>query len=358
MAGPEIKTVSKVEELPGGVLPQGDSPEDAVKGLFDALGSEGEEFAEEPVKPSKPTGEEEIPAGSEEEKVEESEEPEDGDEDDEVDDSDDTPDDGDDAAAKAADLIEVTLPGGEKIKVTREEAAAGYSRTQDYTRKRQADAAEHKAEMEQVREIRTKYADRLEKLTETLKSLGPKQPDAALRTTNPGEWAARTAEYEAFQSSLEQVGGAKAAISDEEKAELNTAAQAHIESEWTKVVTAVPEWADAAKANPALAELRSFAMKEHGFTEAEIDNLADHRLLLMLRENFTLRQRRDAAAKGVEEKREKVGVKLEPGASQASRQTPKARRAKMQKQADQRAAQTGSVTDAARAIELMLADED
>lgn len=366
-AEPKIITVNKAEDLPGGVMPEGDSPEDAEKGLFDALGSE-EEFAEDPAAESGKDGAEgDAESKSKDKKAEKPEETEDDEseddpEDDDADDADDkdTESKDGDEAGKVVEY-EVTLPGGEKKKVSLDELTAGYSRTEDYTRKRQRDADEHRQAMTEVREIRSQYADRLEKLKDTLTSLGPKRPDVALRKTNPGEWAAQEAEWSAFQESIGKVGNAQGAISEEEKAEKAEARQAYVDSEWEKAAAAVPEWQDPAKATTELATLRTFAMKDLHFTEAEIDSLADHRLLLMLRENFTLRNERATAVAEVERKRREASEaagRLEPGASSARPKSKAKTKAKAQQAADERAARSGSVGDAAKAIELLLGADD
>jgi hypothetical protein len=359
--GSEATTVTSADEIPGGLLAMGgESPEEAEQGLFEALGSD-EEF-EETQDESKPTSKKAKKAdesGAEEE-AEESED----DDTVEVEDVEETETesegesaDGDDADQDEADLFEVTLPGGEKKKVTRDELVAGYSRTEDYTRKRQRDADEHRTAMAEVREIRSQYADRLGKLKETLESMGPKKPDSELRKSNPGEYAAQMADYQAFQDGLTRVGGARTAISEEEQKEQVEAFQAHVEQEWTKVVAAVPEWQKPEVATKALAELKTFAMSEYGFTEGEIDSLADARLLLMLRENHSSRQKRQQAKAKVDEHRAEASKRLEPG-TRNPKPTAGKRKAAAQKAADERALQTGNVHDAARAIEMLLGDDD
>lgn len=370
MAQPEITVVSKKEDLPGSIDLAGDSIEDATQGLFDAL-AEDEDFAEETESTSGPEGDRKPAEEPKRKEAEAESEDEDDDADttdnaseDEAEESEDETDedeseeDGDEGEADDADLIEVTLPGGEKIKVTREEAAAGYSRTQDYTRKRQADAEEHRQAMTEVREIRSQYAERLEKLQEVLEGLGPKKPDDALRKTNPGEWAAQMGEYQAFQESLGKISTSREVISEEERAEQMEGLKAAVQAEWEKMVTFVPEWKDEAKANEDLLSLRNFAMESYGFNEQEIDGLVDHRLLRMLRDVHALQTKRESAKDEVEKKKAKAKAKLEPGSSDPTRKSASKTKKAAIKQANERAAQSGSVTDAAKAIELILSDED
>ncbi len=359
---PKVITVKDGDDLPPGLLPDGMSLDEAEAGLFDALGSDDDELFEEAEELEQSTPE--VDEDVDDEEVDEDRDDVDDDEDpddlDDVDDKEDL-DDGSDADdvdddSDDGNLIEVTLPGGEKITVTPKEAAAGYSRTEDYTRKRQRDVADHADAMSEVREIRSQYAERLQKLKETLTGMGPAAPDAELRKSNPGEYAAQVAEHQAFQDTLERVGSAQDAISEEAQTERDEAVQAHVLLEWDKVVESVPEWGEQEVATVALAELRQFAIDELGFEATEIDSLVDSRLLLMLKQNFELTQKGKKGKKKVEAKKKAARKRLGPG----SARTPKkrsAKRRKRQKSADQLAATTGSVRDAARAIELTLGDD-
>jgi len=356
MSAPKIETPTSADEIPGGLFDlEGVSAEDAAAGLFDALGSDDDELFEEPeLEQSTPEGGESEEDEEEEFEFEESgDDLDDEDEEDSDDDSEDeSDDDEDDEGEDEALLYEV--PGSDGEKVTLEEALAGYSRTADYTRKRQRDATEHTEAMVEAREFRKKYADGLEKLQETLSQLGPKAPDAALRKSNPGEFAAQTAEYQAYQDTLNRVGEAQDNIAEEESAEVLQARQDHVNNEWSKIVDAVPAWKDSEVATKELAALRKFAMADYGFAAEEIDQLADSRLFLMLKENHDLKAKRKGGKKKIEQKR-KSSKRLAPGSARTPKTRSKGRR-KAQKQADQLAASTGSVTDAAKAIEMLLDD--
>jgi len=357
---PKIETPTSLDQIPGGAVPQGESQEEAMAGLFDALAAEPEfadnDDAGEPTPDEGDLGEdgESDEDDDLEDESDESDEDEEGDDLD--DDSDDESEDGEEGDEDGEDLYEVTLPGGEKKEVTLEELTAGYSRTEDYTRKRQRDAAEHTQALTEVRGIRDQYKDRLGKLEETLTQLGPKAPDAALRKSNPGEYAAQVAEFNAFQTTLSQVGEAKEAITAEEAAEIAESQRAFVNAEWAKVVQAVPEWADQQAAISGLTALRDHAVGL-GFTNDELDGLADSRLLLLLKENQELTQKRSKGKKKVETKR-KTSKRLRPG---SAKRTPASRRSKgrkAQQSADKLAHQSGSVKDAARAIEMLLGDDE
>jgi len=352
MADTNIEVVSDLNDLPGGLVPEnGVSQDEAADGLFDLLGSE-EEFSEEP-------GEEEVADLDDEEEVDADDLLDDEDEEDDLEDEEDDLDESDDGEnddEEVEALYEVTLPGGEKAEVTLDELRAGYSRTEDYTRKRQRDAAEHAEMLAETRGKRDAYVEGLERLEATLRELGPKKPDAALRQQNPGEYAAQMTEWQAYEDSINQVGQAKGAVQQEISAEDMEVARAHVQQEWEKVVTAVPEWSDEAVAVEALAKLKAFGMDIYNFTEPELDSLSDARLLLMLKENYDLKQTRSKGKKEVEKKR-KTSKRLGAGSAK-SPGTRKRGPRKAQRAANARAAQTGGVMDAARAIELALAVEE
>jgi uncharacterized protein YjiS (DUF1127 family) len=128
-----------------------------------------------------------------------------------------------------------------------------------------------------------------------------------------------------------------------------------VRAEWGKTVELVPEWSNQQTAINELAELRTYAISDLGFKADEIDSLADHRLLLMLKENYDLKQQRQKGKKVVETKR-KASKRLQPGASNKSPSAAKKANRRRQQEADQLAVQSGSVKDAARAIEMLLDD--
>lgn len=351
---PQIDVVSDLKNLPtGAVALDGVTQTEAADGLFELLESENEEFSEQPDEGEEADLDVEEDIGDDEDFLEEEDEEDDFDEeDDDLDESEDGENDGESEEA----LYEVTLPGGEKAQVNLAELTAGYSRTEDYTRKRQRDAAEHAEMLAETRGKRDAYADGLERLEATLRDLGPNKPETDLRQSNPGEYAAQLAEWQSFEASIAEVGQVKEAVQREITQEDYEIARAHVQQEWGKVVNEVPEWSNESKAREDLAALKSYGMNEHGFTETEIDSLNDARLLLMLKENYDLKQARQKGEQGVEKKK-KSSKRLAAGKAQ-SPGTRKRGRKKVQRSADARAAETGSVRDAARAIELALAAEE
>lgn len=350
-AAPDVIAVASTDELPAGLTLDGQTQAEVAEGLFDALGSDElePEFALDETEEA--DGIDESDAEVEEDDGESEDEHE---VEDDLDDAfeDESDDEMDEEAETEADLIDVTLPGGEKTKVTREEAAAGYTRTEDYTRKRQADVQEHTSVMLEANGLRDKFAVGLEKMDAMLRANGPQKPGPELRVSNPGEYAAQLAEYGAHEESLKQVADTREGINTEQTQEQVANFNEHVSAQWQKVVEVVPEWQDEKVSRVALKELRTFAIAEHGFSEQEIDSLADARLMLMLKENHDLRATRKSTAEKVT-KRKAKSTRLNPGGSNQKGATKRSAK-KTRQAANQRAASSGSVRDAAAAIELLL----
>ena len=355
---PKITTVGSMDDVPGGLIPEGgQSAREAADGLFDVLGSEGEEFYEEPQDDGSPTdddleGEDDDGSAPDDDDLE-------GEDDEFADDeSDDDGDEGEGFEELSDDTLisGVPLPGGETTEVSLEELKLGYSRQQDYTRKRQAASEEHSNAMAETRETRDQYRDRLTKVSSILEQMGPAVPTQDLRISNPGEYAAQLAEHQAYQDAISMVSGATQEISAQEQQELQRSQQDHVMQEWGKMTEALPTWTDQAVATKELTDLRQYAIDTHGFTPQEIDSVTDSRLLLLLKSDYDLKQGTTAAAESVENKRAKAKKRLAPGGRKI-KGSKKSRQRKAQGAADQRAAATGNVRDAARAIELALGDE-
>ena len=352
---PSINVVSDMSDLPGGILPEdGVSQSEATEGLFELLGSE-DEFSEQPESEDDGADFDDEESEGEPEDDFDDEDMEEEDLEDEEEPSDESEDGENDEETEEA-LYEVTLPGGEKAEVNLDELRAGYSRTEDYTRKRQRDAAEHAEMLGETRGRRDAYVEGLEKLETTLREIGPSKPSAELRQSNPGEYAAQLAEWQEFDSSISAIGNAKSAVQGEVSQETLEAQQAYVNQQWGLAVEKVPEWADEAKAVSDLAALKTFAMSEYSFSDEEISGLSDARLLLMLKNHYDMTQAQKAGEEGVNKKR-RSSKRLAAGKAKSPGKRKSSSR-KTQRSADQRAASTGSVSDAARAIELALAVED
>lgn len=248
---------------------------------------------------------------------------------------------------------------GETLKVTLEELQAGYSRTEDYTRKRQADVEEHAVEMTQVRAVRETYGAHLEQLQAVMESMTPAEgPDEELRKSDPGEYAAQKQDHADKVTAVEKVAAERAKVQAEAKKEDDAARAVLLQSEMNKLVEAIPEWKNEAVQATRTAELRDFAKATYGFTDEEIDGVVDHRLLVLLHENMQNQEKRKSGKKEIRRK-SKGARKMKPGSTRGNRGVKgRAKARKANQRSRERLAQTGGVHDAANAIEGLLGDED
>jgi hypothetical protein len=271
-----------------------------------------------------------------EDEPEQSDEPEDGEQSDDQDEP--------DKADEQPELYTVKVAGDE-VQVTLEEALKGYSREQDYTRKTQALAEQSKAEMAAIAAARDEYLSKLQTVEKIITASQPRV-DQSLRHTNPAEWSAQMLQHQQWadqRRALEaESGRLNAERSQEEARERETLASREAEA----LLAALPEWKD-----PAIAKAETAALREYGqsigFTDAELDDVLDHRAVRVLRDAMAYRDLKAKTGKvrsAVESK--KIA---KPGTASA---TPS--KAQDLQRAKTRLRQSGSVDDAEAAILRML----
>lgn len=345
-------------------------PEESVEDrLFSALDSDPEfldpdksEDADEPASDEDDTDsddpEEDDEDGDDDEEgsEEESEDDDDDEDDDSEEDEDDEDGDEEDEDQDDETLYDVKYKD-ETLKVNLQELKEGYSRTEDYTRKRQADAEEHATELTQTRQARDQYANGLDKLKQAMEFLHTEPDWDKLRKESPAEYAAQKADYAERQAAIERIGTERARVDEEVNEESLTAQNEYIQGQIEHLIIAVPEWDNATTRQSGLAELRGFAHKAYGFSDEELDQVIDHRLLLLLRENMVARKATKAGKKEIRRK-SKGKPKLKPGG--ARRKTSRKNRGKKKAgdRARERLAHSGSVDDAAAAFLHYLEDEE
>jgi hypothetical protein len=177
---------------------------------------------------------------------------------------------------------------GKDERVTLKEALAGYQRHVDYTRKTEEVATARKAiEAEQAaaRSARDQYGQVLKVI---LERLGPEdqEPTAeqwnALRAADPARYAAEYADFGRREQQRNAVRVEQARIENEKRAEQATTFRTFLDGERTRLVTALPVLKDPEKGPVEMKALRDYAQKTFNFTDAEIDQAYDHRMILML----------------------------------------------------------------------------
>lgn len=234
---------------------------------------------------------------------------------------------------------------GEEVKVTLDEALKGYSREQDYTRKTQALAEESKAEKAAIAAARDEYLGKLQTVEKIIEASQPRV-DQSLRYSNPAEWSAQMLQHQQWAEERRVVAAETERLNAERSKEEAREREAVAARETEALLTALPEWKD-----PAIAKAETAALREYGqsigFSEAELDDILDHRAVRVLRDAMAYRDLKTKSGQvrsAVESKRV-----AKPGAASA----PPSKTQDLQR-AKQRLRQSGSVDDAEAAILRML----
>lgn len=188
--------------------------------------------------------------------------------------------DGNDPAGGNAPLV--TLDTGEQLPL--DEVAKGYLRGKDYTQKTEAVARERKS----IEEVREQYAQRAQSLQTTFQNLEtfltglvPPEPDANLAATNPAAYTQQKALRDQAIGEIRQlVDMRQGAEQQVQQASADDIAR-YKAAEETKLLETMPGLKEPAKKAAFDAANKKTAL-EFGFSEAEIDKTADHRILRLV----------------------------------------------------------------------------
>ena len=178
---------------------------------------------------------------------------------------------------------------GNEFEVGIDELKSGYQRQADYTRKSQALAKQRKgtekiqAERMQLEQERQMYANGLQMLQEQ-QSAKLQNFDGVdwntLKEEDPYAYMLKKDEYRDAQDKVNNVAQQQSLIQQEQQ-QAHKKARAHfIQQEYTKLVSALPEWTD--KDSTIKQDIRKYAA-DVGFRPEEINQLADHRSVLVIK---------------------------------------------------------------------------
>jgi DNA repair exonuclease SbcCD ATPase subunit len=186
----------------------------------------------------------------------------------------------------ALDDIKVAVKiNGENEEVTLAEALNGYSRTQDYTRKTTELSEQSKAFEQAVTEAEAELqsrATRLATLTQTLEQqLTGAEPNWAELQKNPQAYLQAQREWQQKTQALQSAQVERNRLVQQQMAQQQEQMQQHLAEEHKRMVTNWPELSD--PKGQAASEMRSY-LAERGFNEQEINALADHRLIGVLKD--------------------------------------------------------------------------
>ena len=178
---------------------------------------------------------------------------------------------------------------GQEFEVGIDELKSGYQRQADYTRKSQALAEQRKgtekiqSERMQLEQERQMYANGLQMLQErqTAKLQEFENVDwDTLKTEDPYAYMLKKDEYRDAQDKVNNVAEQGAIIQQEQHQSMQRAKAEFIQHEYARLVDALPEWND--KDSTIKQDIRKYASSV-GFRPEEINQLADHRSVLVIK---------------------------------------------------------------------------
>ena len=235
---------------------------------------------------------------------------------------------------------------GKEVSITLKEALAGYQRQADYTRRTQ-EAAETRraaeAEQAQARAARDQYSQVLNVI---LERLGPENQELNaeqwnhLRQSDPVKYAAEWTDYQRREVQRNAVKAEQFRIAEEKRGETLSHVRTFIDGERQKLVKAIPVLADPEKGPAEMKAMREYAAKTFNFTDQELDQAYDHRMLLMLDKARKWDMHQKSLANG-RSKVENAPQVAAPSARQPVRST----KAQAKKAAQEKFNRTGDIED-------------
>lgn len=242
---------------------------------------------------------------------------------------------------------------GEEIEVSIDELKAGYSRESDYTRKTQEVAKQRKeaeAELKAVRQERQQYAHLLKGMQEQLEqSVEPKIDMDRLYEEDPIEWARQNELQRQSREKLMAVKAEQDRLTQLQKQEQTEATRQYLESQKTELLSKIP---DLKSPDKAMVKKKNWikAGQDLGFSEEEVNNFSDHRILYAL-ELLANQTKVGEKMKNSKAPTRRIRKSVKPGSApnNAARSKSQSRR-----KSRQRLVKTGRAKDAAAIIEEML----
>lgn len=172
-----------------------------------------------------------------------------------------------------------------------------------------------------------------------------------LRMTEPGEWAALQQQFNQRSLQIQQVkdlaGQESQRLTQEQQQQQQQALQARVSGELQKMVADNPAWSDQSVMAKDIGEVGAFLRNQYGFTDQEIADNIDHRLMRMFKDAMAFH----AGTKAIADKKVPASVPkfVKPGTGGGDRPSlQKARQVKETKQAIRKSG--GSLDSVANAL--------
>jgi len=178
---------------------------------------------------------------------------------------------------------------GEEYEVNLEELKAGYQRQSDYTRKSQA-LAEGRKENEAIQSERIRleqerqmYANGLQMLKEQQSAKLQEFKDVDwenLKEEDPYAYMLKKDEYRDAQDKARNAAQQQQIVQQQQQQQEAQSRATFVQDQYSQLVNALPEWDN--KESTVKEDIRKFAISS-GYAPEEVDQLADHRSVLILK---------------------------------------------------------------------------
>jgi hypothetical protein len=201
-----------------------------------------------------------------------------------------TEDTGEEETEEVAEESNYTIKvDGEEYEVNLEELKAGYQRQSDYTRKSQA-LAEGRKENEAIQSERIRleqerqmYANGLQMLKEQQSAKLQEFKDVDwenLKEEDPYAYMLKKDEYRDAQDKARNAAQQQQIVQQQQQQQEAQSRATFVQDQYSQLVNALPEWDN--KESTVKEDIRKFAISS-GYAPEEVDQLADHRSVLILK---------------------------------------------------------------------------
>ena len=178
---------------------------------------------------------------------------------------------------------------GKELEVGIDELKNGYQRQADYTRKSQA-LAEARKETEQIQSERGRLEQERQMYANGLQMLQEQQSAKltnfdtveweTLKQEDPYQYMIKKDEYRDAQESVNSLAAEQQLVQQEQAQQAQQARSHFVQQEYARLVEALPEWSDSKSS--VKKDVQEYATSV-GFRPEEINQLADHRSVLIIK---------------------------------------------------------------------------
>jgi hypothetical protein len=239
---------------------------------------------------------------------------------------------------------------GEEREVPLTELLKGYQLESDYRIKTSQTAEQSRAAQEQFAQaqaMQQHYGQQLQQYQSRLAQMQPAQPDPALIESDPVNYLRQQQAWNSWQGQMAQAHNEAQALQAQQSQQQQQFTSQRLIHEAQALAKALPEFADASKAQATKEEISQYLQKA-GFSSEEVSGVADHRAVVLARKAMLYDQmmgKQSAAADKVVNLPPKAPQR--PGVSQTATTDGRSR-------AMQSLKRSGSLNDAANAFAAML----